>query len=1114
MQAAQAGAMTAIEASEEEVLETLDTVRGTVGVAAINGPRSTVISGDQDAVEQLSGQWAGQGRRVTELQVNRAFHSAHMAAVSEGFRDEIAGLNFELPQIRVVSSVTGDIGGEALTSAQYWADQIVRPVRFRDGVQQLEHAGATEFIELGPDAVLTALAGMCVSGEPGSIMATQRGDEPGPSTLNAVLAVRHLRGGYVDWTPLLPTARHAPLPTYPFGRDRYWFQREAGPGPVAERGLDATGHPLLGAALELSDGATVVFSGQLSRKYHPWLGEHEIAGVPLLPAAAFVELATAAGHRTGQKHLEELSITAPLVLPADDPVTIQVTVSGPATGNRRTVTIAARTGTTGPWVEHAIGRFGAAAVVKFDPAEQGPGELDPGTTYAELAERGYGYGPAFRGLKDLWRDGDELVADIALPDGISDSTQGFAVHPSLLDAALHPILLENPEVEPGSLLLPFSWSGVTVHESNATQLRARMRLAVGGDGAVTAQLQIADKDGRAVASVDELLLRTVLRSTLLAAASPDAHFRQAWITAPERGRADVADAVAICPSGQQDLFEQDMDTYTGHTELLQAVEDGRPVPDIAFMPVPKPQSGTVPEDATDVLQEVLQLSRAWIRDSHLEGTRLVVTTRGAVAALPGETPDLRQAAVWGLLRSAATENPGRFGLLDLDASATKSAPHQVVRPSVAGSQVAVRGKDLLVPRLLRGAGAATTPSAPDWAAGTVLITGASGTLGSRLAVHLAAEHGARHLLLLSRRGADAPNASALAEELASFGAKATFAAVDVADREQLEQLLDHPPIDEPIRAVVHTAGLVDDGVLSGLDNEQLRRVLRPKIDAAWHLHELTAHLPLEAFVLYSSVAGLLGTAGQANYAAANTFLDALATSRQAQGLPATSLAWGLWGAGSELSSGLDEIDLRRLERVGVLPLAAEEGLGLFDAALLDDAPLAVLARLDLAGLSGGADDPPEMFEELIHRIDGAGSEEQTHQTSLAEQLATLNAAGQAEMVTDLVRVQVSRVLGHADHAQVDPERRFQDLGLDSLAAVELRNQLSEATGLRLPATLVFDHPSPVDLAIYLQEELVPSTSAISDTDTPAQEQSTAAAEHDHLKDATDDELFAMVEALE
>lgn len=1111
MQAAQPGAMTAIEASEEEILESLDAVRGTVGVAAINGPGSTVISGDRDAVEQLARQWTEQGRRATELQVNRAFHSAHMAAVCEGFRDEIAGLRFELPQIRVVSSVTGEIDGEALTSAQYWADQIVRPVRFLDGIQQLEHAGATEFIELGPDAVLTTLAGMCVSEVPGSIMATQRGDELGPSTLNAVLAVRHLRGGYVDWTRLLPAARPAPLPTYPFARDRYWFQREPGAGTVTELGLDTTGHPLLGAALDLSDGATVVFSGQVSRRSHPWLGEHEIAGVPLLPAAAFVELVTTAGHRTGQKHLEELSITAPLALPAEDPVTIQVTVSGPDTDNRRSVTVAARTSTAGSWVEHANGRFGAAASVKFGPAEKGPDEFDPHTTYMELAERGYGYGPAFRGLRDLWRDGNDLVADIALADGLAGNTQGFAVHPSLLDAALHPILLENSEMESGMLLLPFSWSGVTIHESTATQLRVRMRLGVGGDGAVTAQLQIADEEGREVVSVDELLLRPVPRSSLLAAASADAHFRQAWITAPERGHADAAEVVVVSPSGQQDLLEPGTDLYTSPTALLQAVEEGRPVPDIAFMPVPLPNRGTVPEDATDVLQEMLQFTRAWILDSRLEGTRLVVTTRGAVAALPEETPDLRQAAVWGLLRSAATESPGRFGLLDLDTSTVKSAPHELVLASATGNQVAVRGEDLLVPRLLRGVGAATTSSAPDWAAGTVLITGASGTLGSRLAVHLASEHGARHLLLLSRRGADAPNASALMEELASVGAKATFAAVDVADREQLAQLLDHPPIDVPVRAVVHTAGLVEDGVLSGLDNEQLRRVLRPKIDAAWHLHELTADLPLEAFVLYSSVAGLIGTAGQANYAAANTFLDALATSRRAHGRPATSLAWGLWEAGSELSSGLDEVDLRRLERVGVLPLAAEEGLGLFDAALLDDAPVSVLARLDLAGLSAGVDDPPEVFEELIHRIDGAASEEQTHQTGLAEQLTTLNAAEQAEVVTELVRAQVSRVLGHADDAQVDPRRRFQDLGLDSLAAVELRNQLREATGLRLPATLVFDHPSPADLAIYLQEELVPS--ATSDTDTPTQEQSPAAG-HDHLKDATDDELFAMVDALE
>jgi polyketide synthase 12 len=353
------------------------------------------------------------------------------------------------------------------------------------------------------------------------------------------------------------------------------------------------------------------------------------------------------------------------------------------------------------------------------------------------------------------------------------------------------------------------------------------------------------------------------------------------------------------------------------------------------------------------------------------------------------------------------------------------------------------------------------PLDPD---GTVLITGGTGGLGAVFARHLVSAYGARRLLLVSRRGPAAAGAAELVAELAESGAEAQVVACDVADRDQLAALLGS--LEHPLTAVVHAAGVLDDGLVEALTPDRLARVMRPKLDAALHLDELTAGMDLSAFVLFSSVAALIGSPGQANYAAANAALDALAARRRTEGRPATSLAWGLWADATGMTGGLGVAEVARLARMGVGALSTAEGLGLFDAARRLDAALLVPVRLDPAALrtQARAGMLPALLRGLVRtpaRPVGANG------GSLAQRLAGVTGTDRERVALELVQAQIAAVLGHASAGAVDPDRAFKELGFDSLAAVELRNRLTQTTGLRLPTTLIFDHPNAAAVARYL-----------------------------------------------
>ncbi len=422
--------------------------------------------------------------------------------------------------------------------------------------------------------------------------------------------------------------------------------------------------------------------------------------------------------------------------------------------------------------------------------------------------------------------------------------------------------------------------------------------------------------------------------------------------------------------------------------------------------------------------------------------------------------------MWGLARAVQAENPGRLALLDCEAS---ELTPELVAAALREAQLAVRGERWLVPRLARARDVADAGAPPPLdPEATVLITGGTGGLGAIVARHLVAERGVRSLALASRSGERAEGADRLRRELSEAGAEVSVHACDIADRDRLRALIESLG-ERRLGAVVHAAGVIDDRLLAALDEDSLDRVLAPKVDAAWYLHELTAALePAPSLTFFSSASGVLGNPGQANYAAANAFLDALALLRRRSGLPGRSLAWGPWLAEAGMTGGMDDADLRRSERFGVRPIEAERGLAMLDLAEAGDAEALVPIELLPAGLRAQA--AAGILPAVLRDLAGPSPDAGVEPGHLARRLAGLAPAEQSRVALGLVRTHVAAVLGHASPDEIDPQAPFSDLGFDSLAAVELRNRLNLATGLSLPPTLVFDHPTGAAVADLLLAE--------------------------------------------
>jgi acyl transferase domain-containing protein len=1116
---------------------------GGLSIAVVNAPTSTVVAGDVVELERFVAGCEAEGVRARRLDFGYASHSVFVEPVRVQLEEALAGIRPQTGSVPFYSTVQAEPVDTASLDAEYWFRNLRQPVRFQETVERLLADGFGVFIECGAHPVLTPAVQETAeaAGREVCAVGSLRRQDGGLDRFLTSAAEAFVQGVDVTWPTLYEgtDAHTIDLPTYPFQRQHYWATASspsgAGSSDAARFGMTWEEHPLLGGAMPLAESDGLLLAGQISSAAHGWVADHIVAGTVLLPGTAFVDMALHAAAVVGCTGVEELSIEAPLTVRGE--MRLQVVVDEPAPSGQRRLRVFSRsgagTGDENQWTRHATGVLtpdispapGAPEWSRAAWPPSGSVRVAGAELYERFSALGYEYDGAFTGVEEVWLREGEVFAEVRLPFGEVPDAERFKVHPALLDAALQPWLLGDfvPQPDEESVLLPFAWQGVKLYATGADALR--IRLSSAGDGAVS--LEAVDLAGVPVLSLDALVLRPIARdrlAELVSGATPAPLYRLDWQRSPTRDAApstatelldfsqfDTSRRWAVVGHGSLSAQYAEAGADTGCVgifpdlnALRAALDDGLELPNIVLAdfgadPIATaPHRVSVADGVRDTVQRGLALIQGWLADDRFAAVRLAVVTEHAMAVgTDSSLMDLAGAAMWGLLRSAQAEHPDRFVLVEHDG---KEASYESLPAALDSgfSQLALRAGEIYTPELAvlptsgDGRTRVDTVLAPE---GTVLVTGATGALGSLLIRHLVTVHGVRQLLLLSHSGRSADGAAELERELTELGVEFQLLACDVADRAALETALATVPAAHPLTAVIHAAGVLDDGVIEALTPERLDRVLRPKADAALNLHDLTAGLPLKAFVLYSGAVGLLGGAGQANYAAANAVLDALAQQRHALGLPAVSLAWGLWSAVSTLTSHLDEVDLRRMRRSGIAPLTAEQGLELFDRALCFAAdhgtPQICALRLDLAALrrqreKHGPASVPLLLRTLMlstevpRSVVGTGRSEQasfsatstsSRSETLRERLAGLDSVGRRGELLAVAQSQLADVLGFAEQAAVDPFRSFREIGLDSLTAVELRNRLSAATGLRLPLALAFDHPNLDSLAGRLAELL-------------------------------------------
>jgi pimaricinolide synthase PimS1 len=1053
------GGMASVSLPLERLRELIAQWGDQISVAAVNGPTSMVVSGEPAALEELVAACESDAVRARIVpSAAYASHSPQVATIREELLAALAGIEPRASKVPFYSTVTGGLIDTVELDAHYWYRNLRETVQFETAVRALLAGGHDAFVEASPHPLLTGAIQDAVDAAERDAVVTgtlRRGESDRLRFLRSAGEL-HVAGARVDWRPAFPGARRVELPTYAFQRRRYWLEPAGGwSGDLAMVGQQGVNHPLLSASVALPDSGGVLFTGRLSVTGQPWLADHAVGGAIVFPGTGFLELALHAGGQVGCDRITELAMPAPLVLPEHGGVQLQVSVGLPDDSGQRPVSMHSRPENAepdAPWTCHARGSVapggvvGATELAEWPPPGAEPVDLDG---FYELMSDEVEYGPAFQGLRAAWRDGDRLYAEIALDEQTARDAARFAVHPALFDAALHTIGLSD--LTTSGVVLPFAWTEVSLHAVGASEARVRLRIT----GTETVAVDLADTAGVPIASAASLAVRPAPTDRLRAAqaSNHESLFRLCWAPVPQ--------APVSAPAHR---WLDDADP-----------PDTADTPGLVFYSCPPGDDDDVPGTVRSVMSQVLRVVQSWLLDPVTESSRLVVLTQGAVSVAGEDVTDLAGAAVWGLLRSAQSEHPDRIVLVDLD---DPDAYDDDLLAAVAAAepQSALRAGAMTVPRLARAPRQQPADGAAWHPEGTVLITGGTGALGAEVARHLVIEHGVRHLALISRRGPGAPGALELEAELAAWGARVLTAACDAADPDELAGVLAAIDPEHPLTGVVHTAGALDDGLIGALTPERIDAVLRPKVDAAWNLHRLTRDCELAAFVLFSSVAGVLGAAGQGNYAAANTFLDALAQHRRSVGLPATSMAWGLWERSSGMAESLNEADRRRLQRDGTRALSTEEGMELLDLSRSFDDAMLVAMRVDLRVRAAVPDQAlPAVLRGLVRparRAAGGGSAADVG--DLRRRLAGLDHEAQQYLLQDLVRELSASVLGHSSGQPIGPLRAFRELGFDSLTALELRNGLSAATGLRLPVTLVFDYPTPTALAAYLREQLVPA----------------------------------------
>lgn len=1052
----------------------------------------------------------------------------------------VQGIQPQPGTIPIFSTVTGQLALGTDFDAAYWGRNLKQPVLFEAAIEALVKSGQTVFVEISPHPVSGYISQYLSDlGKEGFVLPSLRRGQAERATILGSLGTLYTLGYQVDWNKLYPPGcRVVRLPSYPWQRERYWFEHKPKRMQAFSRNGDTPPHPLLGQRLRSALKETL-FESQLSTDLLPFLVGHQVYGMVVLPGAAYLEIALAAAAAalgSGPYVLREVSIQEALVLPEDAGRTVQLilTPEGGGAASFQILSLAVDEGDgTSSWTLHATGKVHAGQTDQVqtpvsleDLQVRCQEELSAGAYYEQLRVRGLEYGPSFQGIEQLWRRDGEALGRIRLPEALVSEAEAYQLHPVIMDSGLQLLFATLSSDGEGDTYLPVGLDSLRVYSRPDTRLwiHGQMRPQDGSNQETrTGDLRLFDDAGHIIAEVEGLHVKRVNREVLLHFAQKNlsdwlyevewqpqarvsnsehqANHPGSWVLFADQGGVAAALAklleghgetcIMVSPGEACEVSEQGhWRINPAHAEDFQHLfkevlkTDQVPLRGVVHLwGLDSPSKAAMTAASLGVAQtlgsrSVLHLVQGLAQADGSASPRLWLVTRGSQpVGSPAAPLEVAQATLWGLGRVIALEHPEIWGgLVDLDAGTSGDEASTLLAEiwrSDGEDHLAFRGGQRYVARLVRSNHLSKPASWSLRNDGTYLITGGLGGLGLKVAQWMV-EQGARHLVLVGRRGASGATSAALSV-LKQAGAQVLVAKGDVSQERDVARILGE--VSEsmpPLRGIIHAAGVLDDGMLLQQSWERFANVMAPKVEGAWNLHVLTQDMPLDFFVLFSSVASLLGSPGQGNYAAANAFLEALAHHRRAQGLPGLSINWGSW-AEVGMAASLGSHEQHRLAALGMDTIALKQGLQVLEQVFQQPSAQVGVVPVKWSQFMQqySANTAPPLLAELAREAGLQVKAEQVsaQQLEFLQRLEKVLPRDRQELLLTHVRNQVAKVLGLGSSSSLEPHQGFFDIGMDSLTSVELRNRLQTSLGRSLPSTLIFDYPTLDALAGYLTSEM-------------------------------------------
>lgn len=1126
------GAMAMVHAHRNEIATLLACSQGQVSVAAVNSPTNTVISGSQDALEQVLSGLDAAGVKWQMLATSHAFHSRLMDPMLDEFEKRAATITLSPARIPVISNHDGMPAGDEIATPAFWRQHAREPVRFMDGIKQLERQGHSLFVELGPHPALLSLARETWTGPDAKWLPSCRRNRSDWDSLLASVSELHLLGCKVDWQgfDLDYQRRRVRLPTYAFQRRQCWLEapaREARSEGTSQsellRSAKTNGHPLLGRRIR---SAVTLYESELSVDAPVWLKDHRVFKSVITPAAATLEmvLAAATAHfKTSAVTIENVAILQPLMIPSAGRCTVQL-ILDPGEGESAAFRILVLDESSGEeeWKLHMSGNVSAHRWPPLSPSQNGhflhqPSGAVPGQQwYEQCRESGADFGAAFFSMEWFQRDHDTTHSSISIPEHLADD-DGYRFHPILLDGALQTAVASLPE---SGVHLPLSFDRLEIRSTPARRAfcKVQQREPLGAETSQV-DVELLDDQGELLARIVGLTLRRASREAISATQSPALdRYQVAWKPADltmaataSTGNARryliisdckaAAESVverlqhygAFCTVGLQatsfehpsaDEFSLNLDQPDDIRKMLDAVTKGERLDAVLFLSL---AAGTIDTDTTPELAErdcvrLLNFVQAAAQLGGVNGPSFCVVTRGAQPVGNQTEPvDPAKSALWGMANVISLEHSEwQTCLVDLDQRGweqdLKFVVDEVLSRSSASvdekeDRVAYRAGQRHVARLVPSVIAARDDQFTIHGDACYLITGGLGGVGLKLAQWLA-EQGAGTIVLAGRRPVQ-ESAEPELQKLRQSSARIIIEQLDVTDDEQVDSLVARINAEvAPLRGVIHAAGLLDDAIIMRQRTEQFLGVLQPKTRGAWNLHVKTRHLALDFFLLCSSMASVTGSPGQSNYSAANAFLDGLAWHRHELGLTALSINWGQWDGVGLTSQGHTR---NRWQLEGFGKLTVDQSLSHLNALLRSTAVQVGVSPIEFSRL-------PDLFQRLplLRAFARPKTESEQGNRLFRDRLDAAPAGRRRTLLDKFVQENVAAVLGVEARELTDRRAGFSSLGMDSLATLELRNRLQAGLRESLPAALAFHYPNVETLVNFLAEGVINDHNATND----------------------------------